>query len=283
MARARRKGGAAQQKLPLSGRRIVITRPRAQAGEFISLVERLGGAVAPFPTIEIAPPSSYGPLDRAIRRIDDYQWIIFTSVNGVKHFWKRFARLKRSARDLQGIRIAAIGPRTAKEIESLGLAVDLLPRVYRAEAIAAKMGAKRANGKRVLLPRAAGARDVLPLTLKRWGATVDVVEAYRTVAAGGNSARLKSMLRQQKIDVVTFTSSSTVLSFADLFPRDEAVDLLQNCLVACIGPITRDTAERLGIRVDIVAGEFTIPGLTRVIAEHFSSNNAKSKAQRAKR
>lgn len=274
MARVKRKAVTLRERPPLSGRRIVITRPRAQAGEFISLVERLGGEVVPFPTIEIAPPSSYGPLDRAIREIKKYQWIIFTSVNGVRHFWKRFIGLKRRARDLQGIRIAAIGPRTAKEIESLGLAVDLLPRQYRAEAIAAKMGARRANGKRVLLPRAAEARDVLPLTLERWGATVDVVEAYRTVAAHGNVARLKSMLRKKAIDVVTFTSSSTVNYFVELFPEGDAPKLLRNCLVACIGPITQETAEKLGIRVDIVAGQFTVAGLTRVIAEHFKRREA---------
>ena len=274
MAQAKRKTVTVRKRLPLAGRRIVITRPRAQAGEFVGLIERLGGRVVEFPTIEIVPPASYAPLDRAIREIKKYQWIIFTSVNGVKHFWKRFIGLKRRASDLRGIRIAAIGPRTAKELESLGLAVDLLPRQYRAEAIAEKLGSGRAQGKRVLLPRAAEARDVLPLTLKRWGATVDVVEAYRTVAAGGNAATLRSMLRRKEIDVVTFTSSSTVNYFAALFPEDDAPDLLQNCLVACIGPITRETAERLGIRVDVVAGEFTIPGLMRVIVEHFNRQEA---------
>ncbi|OGQ84541.1 MAG: hypothetical protein A3F90_02755 [Deltaproteobacteria bacterium RIFCSPLOWO2_12_FULL_60_19] len=270
MARVKRKAGTAREKPPLSGRRIVITRPRTQAGEFVRLIEELGGEVIEFPTIEIVPPVNYGPLDLAIRRIKTYQWIIFTSVNGVKHFWKRFTRLNKRASDLRGARIAAIGPRTAAELRSLGLSVALLPGEYRAEAIAEKLGKARVKGKSVLLPRAAEARDVLPLTLERWGATVDVVEAYRTVAAQGNAARLKSMLRKKEIDVVTFTSSSTVNHFAELFAEEDAPDLLRNCLVACIGPITRETAERLGIRVDVVAGEFTIPGLTRVIAEHFS-------------
>jgi uroporphyrinogen III methyltransferase/synthase len=187
----------------------------------------------------------------------------------VKHFWKRFTRLNKQASDLRGARIAAIGPRTAAELRSLGLSVALLPRKYRAEAIAEKLGKARAKGKSMLLPRAAEARDVLPLTLQRWGARVDVVEAYRTVAAHGNVARLKTLLRQKKIDVVTFTSSSTVIYFAALFAEEDAPPLLRHCLVACIGPITRETAEKLGIRVDVVASEFTIPGLTRVIGEHF--------------
>jgi uroporphyrinogen III methyltransferase/synthase len=271
VARVKRKPGTARKKPPLSGRRIVITRPRAQAGEFVRLIEELGGEVVEFPTIRIVPPASYAPLDRAIRRIKTYQWIIFTSVNGVKHFWKRFTRLNKRASDLSGARIAAIGPRTAAELRSLGLSVALLPPQYRAEAIAEKLGKAGVKGKNVLLPRAAKARDVLPLTLQEWGATVDVVEAYRTGAAHGNPARLKTLLRQKKIDVVTFTSSSTVNHFAELFAEQDAPNLLRDCVVACIGPITRETAERLGIRVDVVAGEFTIPGLTRVIAEHFGS------------
>ena len=270
MAQVRISAGLPEEAKPLAGRRIVVTRARAQASEFTRAMEALGGEVVQFPAIEIVPPSTYGALDRAIRRIDTYHWIIFTSVNGVKHFWKRFLRLGKNAGDLRGIRIGAIGPRTAKEVESVGL-IAVVPRQYRAEAILEMLGPDGVRAKRILLPRAAQARDVLPRTLERWGAKVEVVEAYRTVAAHEDAGRLRSLLLQKKIDVVTFTSSSTVSYFSGLFSAEELEKLLSRCMVACIGPITQKTAEGMGIRVDVVAGEFTIPGLTRAIVEYFRS------------
>lgn len=255
---------------PLSGRQVAITRARSQAGSFARRIEDLGGGVIEFPTIEILAPESYDPLDKAIEAIATYHWIIFTSINGVKHFWLRFQHRKRPVRDLKGIRIAAIGPETARALEAIDLRADLVPREYQAEAILEALKPDELRGKKILLPRAAQARDILPETLRGWGAEVDVVEAYRTIAGRADAASLKTLLRAKKVDVITFTSSSTVHHFVRLFAGADMKELLARTAVACIGPITQKTAEEKGIRVDIVPREYTIPGLTQAIVEYFS-------------
>ena len=267
------KGGASPsgESKALSGRRVVITRARSQAGAFARALEALGGEVVEFPTIEILPPKSYDLLDRAIQKIENYHWIIFTSVNGVDFFLARLKGLRRDIGELKRIKIAAIGPETARGLESAGLHPDLVPPEFRAEAILEKLKPEEMRGKRVLLPRAAEARDVLPKTLREWGAEVDVIEAYRTVVAKSDARWLQELLRQKKIDMITFTSSSTVANFAAFFPADDIEGLLSGAAVACIGPITQKTAEELGIRVDVVSQDYTIPGLTRAIAEYFNA------------
>ena len=256
---------------PLFGRRIVITRARSQASAFTRGIEVLGGEVIEFPTIEILPAKSYDLLDRAIQEIGSYHWIIFTSVNGVKHFLARLQHLKRDIRDLKEIRITAIGPETARALESIYLRADLVPQEYRAEAILQELKPEEMRGKRVLLPRAAEARDILPKTLREWGAEVDVVETYRTVAAKSDSLWLRMLLLKRRIDMVTFTSSSTVTHFAGLFRNEVMKELLAGTAVACIGPITQKTVEGMGIRVDVVPQEYTISGLTQAIMEHFKN------------
>lgn len=270
MASAKVLASASRKGRPLSGRCIVITRARPQAGEFARALEELGGEVVEFPTIEIIPPKSYDPLDRSIKKIARYHWIIFTSVNGVAYFLARWKKLRRDMRDLKGIRIAAIGPETAKSLESAGLDPRLVPQEFRAEAILEELKPDEMRGKRVLLPRAAQARDILPKTLREWGAEVDVIKAYRTVAADSDARWLKQMLRLKRIDMITFTSSSTVSNFAALLSRGAIGGLLSGTAVACIGPITQETAQELGIRVDVVSRDYTIPGLTQVIVEYFS-------------
>ncbi len=262
------------ERKPLSKRRIVITRPRSQARTFAREIEKFGGVAIEFPTIDILPPESYEPLDEAIQKIESYHWIIFTSANGVKHFLNRFRRLDQDIRDLHGIRIAAIGPKTAKALQSVCLRADLVPREYRAEAILQELRPEEMRGRRVLLPRAAEARDILPKTLREWGAKIDVIEAYRTVAAKGGAARLRSLLLEQKIDMVTFTSSSTVTHFATLFTGEKMERLLVTAAVGCIGPITQKTAEEMGMRVDVVPSEYTIRGLTQAIVDYFSRQEA---------
>ena len=255
------------QTRPLAGKRIVVTRARPQAGAFTRALEAVGAAVIEFPTIEIAPPKSYAPLDAAIAQLDSYDWIIFTSVNGVDYFSARLAHLRRT---LNGeIRAAAIGPETAKAVESLGVAPEIVPEEYRAEAILGKLKPEAMRGRKVLVPRAAEARDVLIRTLREWGAKVDVVEAYRTVAPTSDPAPLRAMLLRGDVDAVTFTSSSTVKNFTAIFTGDDLRGLLARSAVACIGPITQATAEEIGMRVDVVAEEYTIAGLTEAIVEYF--------------
>lgn len=257
---------------PLFGRRIVITRARSQASAFAREIEDLGGEVVEFPTIEILPPEDYEPLDQAIKEIASYHWVIFTSVNGVKHFLERMRHLRQDIRRLREAKIAAIGPETAKSLESIYLRVDLVPRDYRAEGILKELRPEEMNGKRVLLPRAAEARDILPETLKSWGAEVEVVEAYRTVEAKSDGDWLRAMLQKKKIDMITFASSSTAIHFAALFPNENLPRMLAGTAVACIGPITQTTVEEMGIRVDVVPADYTIPALTQAIMEYFSKD-----------
>jgi uroporphyrinogen III methyltransferase/synthase len=268
----------ANEAKPLLNRLIAITRARSQASEFARRIEELGGQTIEFPTIEIQPPNSYSALDAAIRSIATYHWIIFTSVNAVKYFWARFQHLHRKMGDLDGIRIAAIGPETAKELDSIGLRAGFVPREYRAEGLLQGLKAEEISGKRVLLPRAVEAREVLPNTLRGRGAEVDVVEAYRTAAAKSNAAPLREMLLQKKVDMITFTSSSTIVHFSNLFSDDDMKQLLAGAAVACIGPITQKTAEEAGIRVDVVARDYTIPGLTQAIVEFFKKDSRREAA-----
>jgi hydroxymethylbilane synthase len=254
---------------PLSGRRILITRPRAQAGSFVREIESLGGEVLEFPTIEILPPKSYDLLDKAIREIESYHWIVFTSVNGVRYFFLRFQHLEHDIGQPKDIRIAAIGPETAKALAAYKLKVELLPMEYRAEGILQDLGPEEVRGRRFLLPRAAEARDILPKTLRKWGAEVDVVQTYRTVSVKGDPQWLREVLSEKKVDMVTFTSSSTARHFAALFPGEKIKDLLDRVAVGCIGPITKETAQEKGIRVDVVADEYTVPGLVRAIVGYF--------------
>lgn len=271
--------GLSKNTRPLSGRRVVITRARSQAGAFAAALEEQGAEVIEYPTIEIVPPQSYEPLERAIREIDKYHWIIFTSVNGVAHFFARWRQSRRAIADLKGVKIAAIGPETAKSLQAEGLRADLVPAEFRAEAILKALTPAEMKGKRVLLPRAAQARDILPDTLRAWDAEVDVIEAYRTVRPGDGAGRLKELLGRGEVDMITFTSSSTVANFAALLAGNERKSLLSGVAVACIGPITQRTAEELGIRVDVVSRDYTIPGLTEAIVEYFNRQQATGNRQ----
>jgi len=265
------KGKAKGNPKPLLGRCIMITRPRIQSGSFVRGLEELGSEVIECPTIEIIPPESYVPLDRTIQALEEYDWIVFTSVNGVKEFLNRLQYLGKDSAALEGIRLAAIGPETAREIASHGIQVEFVPADYRAEGVLHGLNPAEVEGKRFLLPRAATARDILPRTLKEWGAEVDVVQAYRTVPAKGSAAILSGVLAENKVDMVTFTSSSTVKHFIDLLSPVNLGKFCKAVAVACIGPITKGTAESNKIRVDVLAKEYTVSGLIEAIVEYFSN------------
>ena len=253
---------------PLFGRRILVTRAREQASAFSQRLEAAGAEVIEFPTIQIEPPESWAPLDAAIARIREYQWVIFTSANGVRHFWDRLHNAGRDARDLFGITVCAIGPATAAALLDRGVRADVVPPEFKAEALAEALGREGMRGARVLLARAAEAREVLPAELTRGGATVDVVPAYRTVRNAANAEELRAMLRDGKIDAVTFTSSSTVRYFLELV-GPEGIERLRGVVVASIGPITADTAARHGITSDVMPDSYTIPALAEALVRHF--------------
>lgn len=256
---------------PLFGKRILITRARDQAEEFTDLLKLYGADPVEFPTIETAPPESFEALDRAAGRIETYQWLVFTSMNGVRYFMERLRAVGKDVRSLKGVRICAIGPRTAQEIEKLGVRVDLIPEEYVAEAVIERMGREDLRGRRILIPRAEVAREVLPEALAEMGAEVEVVAAYRTVRPKRDSAWLKNLLQGRQISVITFTSSSTVRNFMEMFGSDEARRLLEGVAVACIGPITARTVEEFGMGVTILPKDSTIPSLAQAIVDHFSA------------
>jgi uroporphyrinogen III methyltransferase / synthase len=257
---------------PLTGKVVVVTRPRAQAQAFAGLLEAAGARVLLVPTIVIEPPASWEPLDRALERLGDYTWAVFTSVNGVDMTRRRLEEKGRGADALRGRRLAAIGPATAEALRAIGLEPEVVPVEYVAEALAERLRALIGPGDRVLVARAAETRDVLVTLLEAAGATVDEVPAYQTrPERAGGAAELRGALREGAVDVVTFTSSSTVRHFAALFPGEDLPGLLRGVRVACIGPVTRATAEALGLEAGIVPGEYTIPALATAIADHYAS------------
>jgi uroporphyrinogen III methyltransferase/synthase len=254
---------------PLFGRRIVVTRAREQASDFKTLLAELGACCIEFPTIGIEPPPSWEPLDAGVSHLQTYDWVVFTSVNGVRFFMERLRFAGLDARQLHGLRLAAIGPKTAEALEQRGLRPDLVPEEYRAESILDGLSSEQLKGRRFLLPRAMVARDVLPETLRRKGAHVDVVPAYQTVLPRERSTEVAERLRSGEVDCLTFTSSSTVSNFFSLFENDSIIPLLKGVCIACIGPITAKTAQQHGLEVDVMPSEYTIAGLARAISAHF--------------
>jgi uroporphyrinogen III methyltransferase / synthase len=253
------------ERLPLFGKRIVVTRAKGQAEALSARLRSLGAGVIEFPTIEIRPAADYAPLDRALSTLACYDWLIFTSANGVRFF---LDRLDRSPADLRSLRarICAIGPATRSAVEALHLKVDLMGKDYVAEGLLEAFQSHDLAGKRILLPRAAVARDLVPAELARRGAQVDVVEAYRTVIPEEASTQAAEIFHSpHKPDCITFTSSSTVQNFATA----AGTQWLAQVKVASIGPITSQTARGLGIEVTAEANPYTIDGVVESILGMF--------------
>ncbi len=259
--------------MPLSDKKILITRAREQSAEFATRLKKLGAEVIQFPTIEIVPPLSWKGMDRAISCLKSYDWIIFTSANGVSFFDQRLKERGKNRNALSGLKICAIGPATAEHLKKRGIRVDYVPKEYIAESILRGFKKIGLNGKQILLARAKQARDVLPKGLRAMGAKVDVVETYRTVRPRGGSRKLKELLTKKKVDVITFTSSSTVSHFVELLKKEDLKKLLKETVIACIGPITARTVRKAGLKVHIQPREYTIPGLTQAIAHYFATNS----------
>jgi uroporphyrinogen-III synthase len=286
---------------PLSGIRVLVGRARHQAGALSAELRRRGAEVIEVPFIEIRKPRSFKALDDALKNLGTYDWLILTSVNGVDAMWERISKLcvisnrKREGHDSSleralseadksngaarlganarvstpegsRLRIAAIGPATKKAIEQRGWKVDIVPKEYIAESVVRSLKSK-VKGKRVLLLRAKVARDVIPQELRKAGALVEVVEAYETVVPQSSRRRLQAVLKnpRQRPHVVTFTSSSTVRNFVELLGSTRAHSSLDGIRTASIGPVTSSTLRELGLRTDIEAKEFNIPGLVKAI------------------
>jgi len=249
------------EKLPLFGNRIVVTRAAEQAGEFSDRLRALGADAIELPVISIQPPEDPGPLEHAIANLAIYDWLIFTSVNGVRSFVER---LDASPHDLRSLRarICAIGPATRRAVEQLHLKVDLMPEEYVAESVVAAFHGIVLGGERILLPRAAVARDLIPSELGKRRAQVDVVEAYRNVLPPDAAAQASDIFSSRKRpDWITFTSSSTVTNFLRLV----GPGALQGVRIASIGPVTSATAREYGLTVDVEAQPYTLDGLVNGI------------------
>lgn len=276
VARLREELGWFEQQ-PLFGRWIVVTRARQQASAFVEQLEALGAGVIQVPAIEVVPPPSFDTIDAAVRRLRDYQWVIFTSVNGVQAFLARLTAVGGDTRQLGGTRIAAIGSETARALAGAHLRADVVPEEFRAEALIEALGADAVRGHRVLLPRAADARAVLPETLRAFGAEVDDVPVYRVQPPAICVDDVRQRLAARSIDLLTFASSMTVRHFVDMI----GADVVRNAVVdpgpgagarvqvACIGPVTANTARDLGLPVDVQPAQYTIPAFTEAIVAHF--------------
>ncbi len=252
---------------PLFGKRILVTRARRQASALSRLLAERGAQPIELPAIDIQTVADSEELDQAISNLEHYQWIIFTSVNGVAAFWQRLHKLKRDSRALSGLKIGAIGPATAQALAAEGVIPDYVPEVYTSEDIIAGLKAQNIAEQRFLLPRADIADKELVQGICRLGASVHEVTVYRTIPATETIARAKQMIISGKIDVITFTSSSTVSNLVAVFGEEPMA--VNSAKIACIGPKTAQTAIKVGLSVDIIAREQTIPGLVAAIEEYF--------------
>ena len=261
------------EKRPLFGKRVLVTRAREQAGAAARLLRERGADPVLMPTIEIHPPTDPAPLAAAVTELPErYDWVVLTSANGVEKLWAEVRRQGRDARLFGRARLAAIGPGTAAALGACGLGADLVAKEHRGEALAAElleaMGSARP---RVLVARAEVARDVVPDTLRAAGCVVDVVPTYRTLAPPRPLLEaLAALLEGGEVDAVTFTSSSTVEHMCEALGA-RAPELLGRTCVASIGPITSKTARARGLRVDLEAAQYTMPGLVEALAAHFGS------------
>jgi uroporphyrinogen III methyltransferase/synthase len=258
---------------PLAGRSVVVTRARAQAAGLIGELETLGAEVIAFPVIEIVDPPDFDAIDNAIQRLPSYDWVVLTSANGVERF---FARLERdggtAAQKLADVHVAAVGSATGRVLAAGGVHADLMPDDFRAEGLAATLAERGVGeGARVLVPRALVGRDVLPNKLSAVGATVDVAPVYQTVPAKADPAVIERL--RQGVDALTFTSPSTVRHFL-AFLAAAGIDggaLLQESVVASIGPVTSEALVARGIRVDVEPGTYTATALVTALATHLTA------------
>ena len=251
---------------PLFGRRIAVTRTRGQAGALVASLRGLGADAYELPTIRIEPPEDKTPFVEALAGVHGYDWIVFTSPNGAEAFFKAFYTVHEDARDLGGTRIAAIGNGTASKIREFRFGVDLVPEEAVAESLLAAFKLEGVENLRMLLPRAAGARDLLAVELEKLGAIVDDVPVYRTVPEREDVSGGILRFREEGADMITFTSGSTASHFAAL-----GLPLPEGLKTASIGPITSAEMRRLGLPVDLESPRHDIPGLVAAIRSFYGS------------
>ncbi len=280
------------EKKPLFGQRILVTRERSDG---LDRLEELGAEIIEFPTIRVVPPEDWKELDAAIDKIQSYHWLIFTSINGVEFFFKRLLQNDKDIRDLKGIKICAVGIKTASEIKKYGIRVNLIPAEFNAEglieAFIEEAGSQKPEvesketpepclpagrlrtpnselfkGMRFLLPRAEVARGVFPDRVRELGGEIDVVTAYRAIKPEVYGKRLKRFLKEGRITIATFTSAATFQNFSSIIDED-VQELLRDVSIAVIGPVTAKAVEKAGLKVHIMPGQATIEAMAEGIIE----------------
>lgn len=257
-----------QEVRPLFGKTVLVTRARAQVSKITEKLEALGARCIELPAIRIVPPADgYEAIDAALSLLSSYDWLIFTSTNGVDAFFGRLFAASKDARDLARTRVAAIGKSTAARLKDYGIIADIVPEEFRAEGISSALKGELAPSERVLIPRAQEAREILPENLREYGAIVDVAPVYETVMADEDAAQVRKMLAAGEIDFVTFASSSTVKNLIKLIGD---ISLLKKARGIAIGPITAQTCEELGLKPAAVAREYTIDGIVEAIRENLA-------------
>ena len=258
---------------PLQGRTIIVTRAASQAADLTTILETYGAKVIVCPTIEIREPDNYDRLDEALDHLYGYDWLVFTSTNGVEYFLKRLTDRGQQIADLDEIKVCAIGQRTADKLHDAPVHVDLVPSQSTAEGVFAALTqfVGDLRGLNILLPRAAVGREVLPTALQKAGARVDVVTTYQTVLPDNiDRGKLAAMLAGSG-DCIAFTSPSTIKNLAKLFDTHDLGKTFPRMVVACIGSITAETAAEYGLQVDIQPDQFTTKDLAQAIADYFST------------
>ncbi|MEA2108098.1 MAG: uroporphyrinogen-III synthase [Pseudomonadota bacterium] len=253
---------------PLNGKHILVTRPESQAESFVSLLRREGAIPVLLPTIETIPPDSWVSVDQAIASLEKYQWLIFTSVNGVNFFCNRFEDLNHNLSRLKHCNIISVGPKTSAALRKRGLESKIVAEKFQGEGILQALADTPVAGKYFLLPRALKAREILPETLRQRGAKVDVIMVYQTVFPQKSAGKINKLFTdQQNIDILTFTSSSAVSNLVNHCHEPLIAERIRQLPTACIGPITTATARELGLNVLIEASQYTVEGLIEAIKE----------------
>lgn len=262
------------EKRPLFGRRVIVTRTREQASDLVAALEEAGADCFECSTINIKPVDSYEILDDELERLDEYHWILFTSLNGIKYFFERLYSKSMDARDLKGPSIGVVGKSTADLLLKYGVNADLIPPTFTGEGLAESLLDQGVEGRNILIPRAKAAREILPETLRGAGAQVLVAPVYQNVPPQGRKDELRAELESGEIDLITFTSSSTVRNFltmVDARDQEELMELLKDVKIAAIGPITAKTVTDSGLQVDIQPESYTIPEMVEAIIEFFQN------------
>lgn len=261
------------EKRPLFGRKVVVTRTREQASELVAKLEEYGANCLEYSTINIEPVESYDILDSELERLDEYHWILFTSLNGVKYFFERLYARGMDARDLKGPDVAVVGKSTADLLLTYGLNADLIPSVFTGEGLAESLLDQGVEGRNILIPRALQGREILPETLRGAGAQVTIAPVYQNVPPKGRKEALRAELEDGDVDMLTFTSSSTVRNFltmVDAESQEELQRLLDGVKIVAIGPITAKTVTDNGLQVDIQPEEYTIEAMVQAIVDYFT-------------